>query len=123
MKRCNARSSRRAHLCAVLEEQRLDTGIHYCAAFDCGVPALKDYLREFASQHRRRGVSQTYVLVDGAAPKHVYGYYTLNAVQLEAESRAAVWEIADRFGRRAMSQGSAGSGGRCTRRRRALATT
>jgi GNAT superfamily N-acetyltransferase len=70
----------------VLEEQRLDTAIHDCAAFDCGAAALNDYLRKFASQHRRRGVSQTYVLVDDTAPTQVLGYYTLSAAQLEAES-------------------------------------
>ena len=70
----------------MLEEQRLDTAIHDCAAFDCGVPALNDYLRKFANQHRRRGVSQTYVLVDDRAPTQVLGYYTLSAAQLEAES-------------------------------------
>ena len=86
MKRCDARSNPRAHPCAVLEEERLDTAIHDCAGFDCGVPALNDYLRKFASQHRRRGVSQTYVLVDDSAPTQVLGYYTLSAAQLEAES-------------------------------------
>ena len=86
MKRCDARSNPRAHPCAVLEEERLDTAIHDCAGFDCGVPALNDYLRKFANQHRRRGVSQTYVLVDDRAPTQVLGYYTLSAAQLEAES-------------------------------------
>jgi hypothetical protein len=55
----------------VLEEQRLATAIHDCAGFDCGVPALNDYLGKFASQHRRRGVSQTFVLVDNSAPTQV----------------------------------------------------
>ena len=68
MKRCEARSNPRAPPSAVLEEQRLDNDIHDCAGFDCGVPALNDYLRKFASQHRRRGVSQTYVLVDDSTP-------------------------------------------------------
>ena len=70
----------------MLEEQRLDTGLHDCAAFDCGVPVLNEYLRKSATQHRRRGVSQTYVLVDDGAPKQVLGYYTLSAAQLEAEA-------------------------------------
>ena len=86
MKRCDARSNQRARPCAVLEEQRLDTAIHDCVGFDCGVPALNDYLRKFASQHRRRGVSQTFVLVDDSAPTQVLGYYTLSAAQLEAGS-------------------------------------
>jgi predicted GNAT family N-acyltransferase len=50
-----------------LTEQCLDTAIHDCAGFD-------------------RGVSQTYVLVDGSAPTQVLGYYSLSAEQLEAES-------------------------------------
>jgi hypothetical protein len=70
----------------VLEEQRLDNDIQDCAGFDCGVPALNDYLRKFASQHRRRGVSQTCVLVDDSAPTRILGYNTLSAAQLEAES-------------------------------------
>jgi len=31
----------------MLEYQRLDTGVHDCAGFDCGVPALNAYLRKF----------------------------------------------------------------------------
>ncbi len=54
---------------ALIEQQRLDTGIHDCAGIDCGVPAVNDYPRKFASQHRRRGVSQTFVLVDDSAPR------------------------------------------------------
>lgn len=104
MKRYDARSNPRAPPCAVLEEQHLDTAIHDCAGFDCGVPALNDYLRKFASQHRRRGVSQTYVPVDDSAPTQILGYYTLSAAQLEADSlsdaerkrlpNAAEWEFA-----------------------------
>jgi predicted GNAT family N-acyltransferase len=68
----------------VLEEHRLDPSVHDCARFDCGVPALNDYLSRFAMQHRRRGVSQTYVLVDTAEPSLVLGYYTLSAAQIDA---------------------------------------
>lgn len=68
----------------MLEEQRLDVTVHDCANFDCGVQALNEYLVRFATQHRRRGVSQTYVLVDPAEPSAVLGYYTLSAAQLDA---------------------------------------
>jgi GNAT superfamily N-acetyltransferase len=68
----------------VLEEHRLDPSVHDCAGFDCGVPALNDYLSRFATQHQRRGVSQTYVLVDTAEPSLVLGYYTLSAAQIDA---------------------------------------
>lgn len=67
----------------MLEEQRLDPAVHDCAGFDCGVAVLNDYLAKFATQHRRRGISQTYVLVDPDAPSVVLGYYTLSAAQID----------------------------------------
>jgi GNAT superfamily N-acetyltransferase len=68
----------------VLEERWLDVTVHDCANFHCGVQALNEYLVRFATQHRRRGVSQTYVLVDPAEPSAVLGYSTLSAAQLDA---------------------------------------
>lgn len=67
----------------MLEEQRLDTSLHDCTTFDCGVPVLNEYLARFASQHRRRGISQTYVLVDTESPRAVLGYYSLSAAQID----------------------------------------
>jgi GNAT superfamily N-acetyltransferase len=72
----------------VLEEHRLDSNIHNCASFDCGVPALNDYLQRYASQDRRRNISQVYVLVDSDKPGYVFGYYTLSAAQIDAEEIA-----------------------------------
>jgi hypothetical protein len=37
----------------VLEEAPLDPAVHDRAGFDCGVPALNDYLRRDSDQHRR----------------------------------------------------------------------
>jgi GNAT superfamily N-acetyltransferase len=68
----------------VLEEQRLNTKAHDCAAFDCGSPELNDYLRRRATQDRRRNLTQVYVLVNGEEPALVLGYYTLSAAQVEA---------------------------------------
>lgn len=67
----------------MLEEQRLDSKIHDCAAFDCGTPELNDYLRRRATQDRRRNFTQVYVLVDTDAPSQVLGYYTLSAAQVD----------------------------------------
>jgi len=67
----------------VLEEQRLDSKIHNSTAFDCGTPVLNEYLARFATQHRRRGVTQIYVLVDSHTPSAILGYYTLSAAQVE----------------------------------------
>ncbi|MGH8271330.1 MAG: GNAT family N-acetyltransferase, partial [Gammaproteobacteria bacterium] len=66
----------------MLEEHRLNPKVHDCAAFDCGTPILNTYLRQLATQHRRRGLSQTYVLSDSDAPSAILGYYTLSAAQV-----------------------------------------
>jgi predicted GNAT family N-acyltransferase len=68
----------------VLEEQRFNTALHDCATFDCGVLSLDEYLAKFASQRRRRGISQTYVLVDSESLRAVLGYYSLSAAQIDA---------------------------------------
>ena len=69
----------------MLEEQRLDSKIHNCAAFDCGTPELNGYLTRRATQDRRRNLTQVYVLVDTDAPTQVLGYYTLSAAQVDTE--------------------------------------
>jgi predicted GNAT family N-acyltransferase len=67
----------------VLEERALDTAIHDRKSFDCGVPELNDYLQRLADQHRRKGVSTTFVLVDTDAPGVILGYYCLSAAQID----------------------------------------
>ena len=67
----------------MLEEQRLDSKHHRCTEFDCGNPALNEYLARYANQHRRRGITQIYVLVNSDAPSIVLGYYTLSAAQVD----------------------------------------
>jgi GNAT superfamily N-acetyltransferase len=68
----------------VFEERALDPAIHARAEFDCGVPALDDYLRRYADQHRKRGIGSTYVLVAAEAPSRILGYYTLSAAEIDA---------------------------------------
>lgn len=67
----------------MLEEQRLNSKIHDCPAFDCDLPVLNEYLARFATQHRRRAISQIYVLNDSSAPSEILGYYTLSAAQVD----------------------------------------
>lgn len=67
----------------MLEEHVLNTGRHDRAGFTCGVSALDEYLKRFAQQHRNKGVSAVYVLVDSATPSLILGYYTLSAAQLD----------------------------------------
>jgi GNAT superfamily N-acetyltransferase len=50
--------------------------------FDCGQPALNDYLQRYARQNQESGVGRTYVAVeDGGA--RVVGFYTLSAGSVE----------------------------------------
>lgn len=67
----------------MLEEAALDPVVHDRAGFDCGVPALNGYLQRFADQHRRRGITSAFVLVDSEEPAKILGYYTLSAAEVD----------------------------------------
>jgi len=69
----------------VLEELPLDPSIHDRHGFDCGVVPLNNYLQRLAAQHRKKGISAAYVLVDSAAPSQILGYYTLSAAEVGIE--------------------------------------
>jgi GNAT superfamily N-acetyltransferase len=69
----------------VLEDLPLDPAIHDRERFECGVQALDEYIRRFAEQHRRRGISSVFVLTDSARPEYILGYYTLSAAEVDAE--------------------------------------
>ena len=69
----------------MLDDQPLDPAIHDRQGFEYGVPALGEYLRRFAEQHRRRGISSVYVLTDSAQSARILGYYTLSAAEVDAE--------------------------------------
>lgn len=42
--------------------------------FDCGVPALNDYLKKYALQNQKKNVARTYVATRGL---RIVGYYSL----------------------------------------------
>ena len=67
----------------MLEEQPLDPEFHDRRGFSCGVPELDGYLHRFATQHRHKGVSNVYVLVETGTPSLILGYYTLSAGQVD----------------------------------------
>lgn len=52
--------------------------------FDCGEPALNQYLQRYARQNQERGVGRTYVIVP-EGERRVVGYYTLSAGSVEFE--------------------------------------
>jgi GNAT superfamily N-acetyltransferase len=67
----------------VLDDRPLDPAIHDRQGFECGVPALDEYLHRFAEQHRRRGISSVFVLTDSAQHERILGYYTLSAAEVD----------------------------------------
>jgi len=69
----------------VLDDLPLDPAIHDRQGFECGVPALDEYVRRFAEQHRRRGISSVYALTDSMQPELLLGYYTLSAAEVNGE--------------------------------------
>jgi GNAT superfamily N-acetyltransferase len=56
--------------------------IHDLSAFDCGAPALNDYLRKHAWQNHQNRSARTYVT---ARDNRVAGYYTLAAGSVHRE--------------------------------------
>ncbi len=50
---------------------------HDRKGFDCGQPALNDYLQKIAIQHIEKGISRTFVLIDTDTPTKICGFFTL----------------------------------------------
>jgi len=50
---------------------------HDRGAFDCGSPALNEYLQRYARQNHESGGAKTFVAVAPAAPTVVLGYYSI----------------------------------------------
>lgn len=96
----------------------LDVRAHDRENFSCGVAPLDRYLRELATQHRRKGLSVTYVLADDVNARRILGYYSVStaALQLEALSDADRRKLpaypipAVRIGRLAVSLTGRGQG-------------
>lgn len=72
----------------MLDDLPLDPAIHDRQGFECGVPALNEYIHRFAEQHRRRGISSIYVLTDSARAELILGYYTLSAAEVDGQQLA-----------------------------------
>ena len=51
---------------------------HDRAGFDCGVPALNEYLQRYARQQHEGGGAKTFVAVAPDAPAVILGYYTMS---------------------------------------------
>ena len=51
---------------------------HDRAEFDCGVPALNEYLQRYARQNHESGGAKTFVAVGSEPPNSILGYYTIS---------------------------------------------
>lgn len=56
---------------------------HDRASFDCGEPALNDFLRRYARQSHEKGVAKTFVAVSQSDHKTILGFYSLCPASLE----------------------------------------
>lgn len=52
-------------------------------SFDCGVPILNDFLHKTARQHRDKGLSNTFVLLDETNPQEILGFFTLSFLEVD----------------------------------------
>jgi GNAT superfamily N-acetyltransferase len=56
---------------------------HDRKSFDCGEPALNEYLQKYARQNHESGGAKTFVAVETAAPTVILGYYTLSPASID----------------------------------------
>lgn len=56
---------------------------HDRKAFDCGDPALNDYLRRYARQNHETGGAKTFVAVSPPEPARILGFYTISPGAIE----------------------------------------
>lgn len=73
----------------VWQEKPLDR-THNRKAFDCGEPALDDYLRKYARQNHESGGAKSFVAIEGKAPTTILGYYTLSPASIDYTRTPAV---------------------------------
>ena len=56
---------------------------HDRKSFDCGEPALNEYLAKFARQNHESGGAKTFLAVSPESPIHVLGYYSVCPASLD----------------------------------------
>lgn len=56
---------------------------HNRASFDCGEPALNDFLRRHARQSHERGAAKTFLAISKTDGKTILGFYSLCPASLE----------------------------------------
>lgn len=69
----------------MLEERLFNAKLHDRSGFQCGEPALDDFLHKYAVQQSAKGICSIFVLIDDAAPREILGFYTLSAAQISVD--------------------------------------
>ena len=59
---------------------------HNRAGFDCGTDLLNDFLCKTARQHKEKGLSNTFVLLDENDPANILGFFTLSFLEIDLSS-------------------------------------
>lgn len=54
--------------------------------FNCGVTDLNNYLKQFAKQNHKKGISKTWVAISEDDNTLIAGYYSLSTAELKLES-------------------------------------
>jgi len=54
--------------------------------FDCGIPALNEYLQKYAKQNHKKGIAKTWVVLSPSEASEVVGYYSISMAELKRES-------------------------------------
>lgn len=60
--------------------------LHDRKSFDCGISALNEFLQKTARQHREKGLSNTYLLLDEEKPATIIGFFTLSFFEVSTYS-------------------------------------
>ena len=55
----------------------LDKEVHDRNKFDCGEPALNNYLKQVSGQHHKKDLSRTFVLTSEKNEAQIKGFYSL----------------------------------------------
>jgi GNAT superfamily N-acetyltransferase len=89
--------ARRNAMTLVWREEALARS-HDRKAFDCGEPALNDYLRRHARQNHESGGAKTFVAVSPEYPTRILGYYSVCPASLDyARTPEALRRGLDRY--------------------------
>lgn len=59
---------------------------HHRTKFDCGNDELNQYLKKYARQNDKKGISKAYVATQKETPNTIDGYYTISTSTISFES-------------------------------------